>query len=143
MHHWILVAFALALVAQPPHSRVDAEPAVTTERLIGTWNGHWTVPGEATSRTGQVELILGRIPGRDGVLGQFTFVTGATSHTLRHEGRIEDGTVRFPLVGGGQIVLDPLHAARPGAAAALEGEWVDTRGALPGRTGTLALDLVR
>jgi hypothetical protein len=74
------------------------------------------------------------------VLGQFTFVTGAISRTLRYEGRIEDGTVRFPLVGGGRMVLDSPRAVRPGAAAALEGEWVDTRGALPGRTGTLALD---
>jgi hypothetical protein len=143
MRLWMLVAavLSLELVARGPRG-LGAAPAVTAERLIGTWNGHWTVPGEVKSSTGQVELILGRIPGSDAVLGQFTFVTGATSRTLRYEGRIEDGTVWFPLVGGGRIVLDPPGAVRAGDAVVLEGDWVDTHGALPGRAGTLALGRV-
>jgi hypothetical protein len=146
MHKVMLLgALALVLVArcQPPHglSPADAAPAVTAETLIGTWSGRWTVP--ANGKAGSVELVLARVPGRDGVLGQFTFITGALSRTLRYEGRIEDGAVRFPLVDDGRIVLEPRAPGPPGRAAALDGEWVDSRGALPGAAGRLALDRVR
>jgi hypothetical protein len=83
------------------------------------------------------------VPGRDAVLGHFTFITGGLSRTLRYEGRIEDGAVRFPLVGDGRIVLEPRRPVPTSKASALEGEWVDARGALPGATGHLALDRVR
>lgn len=137
----VLVALILALAATTPGASVaDTAPVVTVETLIGTWNGRWTAASGGPS--GSLELILARVPGRDSVLGQFTFVTGATSRTLRYEGRIENGTLRFPLVGDGRIVLTSRDAPRAGQAATLRGEWEDARGALPTSRGALELDRV-
>jgi hypothetical protein len=89
-----------------------------------------------------VELVLARAPGRDAVVGQFTFLSGGTSRTLRYEGQVEDGILKFELVGDGRIVLEPRTAVTPGAAATLHGDWVDARGALPAPRGTLDLSRV-
>ena len=136
----VLVTLALVARCQSPHvsaGGAEAVPLVSASALVGAWNGEWMVsPGVAQ---GMVELVLTRAPGRDSVLGQFTFLTGAVSRTVRYEGRVENGTLRFPLVGEGRIVLEPREAARPGGAARLQGEWVDTRGALPAPHGTLQL----
>lgn len=137
-----LVLLALALVARCQTPQVsaggaEAVPLVSASALVGAWNGEWMAPSDAAQ--GMVELVLTRAPGRDSVLGQFTFLTGAISRTVRYEGRVENGTLRFQLVGEGRIVLEPREATRPGGAARLQGEWVDTRGALPAPHGTLQL----
>ena len=127
----------LAARCQPPHGGAEAASPTSAAALVGAWSGEWTAPtGQAH---GPVELVLARVPGKDGVVGQFTFLTGGLSRTLRYEGRLEDGRLRFPLVGEGHVVLEPQAAARPGTAEALHGEWVDSRGALPAPRGTLHL----
>jgi hypothetical protein len=137
------VVLALAARGQPPQgaAAVEAVALVTADSLVGAWRGEWTAAGQGAH--GMVELILGRVSGRQSVIGQFTFVTGGHSRTLRYEGRIEDNVVRFTLVGGGRIVLKPEHAPRPELASALEGHWTDARGALPSDAGTLTLDRIR
>lgn len=112
-------------------------PLTTVTTLVGAGNGSWS--GATGPGNGTVELVLARVPGRDTVLGQFTFVTGGTSRTLRYEGRLQDGRLQFPLVGEGRIVLEPKETVRPSSAATLQGEWVDARGALPAPSGTLRL----
>lgn len=144
---------ALACGLTPPLglTAVGAEPGVersgapvepmrltTTETLVGTWTGRWHAAGGAG---GSVGLVLGRVPGRDTVVGQFTFVTGAVSRTVRYEGRLEDGAVRFPLVDDGRIVLEAeQQTQRPVTADRLSGSWVERRGALPAHEGTLELE---
>ncbi|MBM4441629.1 MAG: hypothetical protein FJ027_14540, partial [Candidatus Rokubacteria bacterium] len=92
---------------------------------------------------GPAELVVAHVPGRADVVGQFTFMAGGVSRSLRYEGRIENGHLRFPLVGEGRIVLAPVAAPRPGAATHLRGDWVDDRGALPAPRGTLELSPAR
>jgi hypothetical protein len=108
------------------------------ETLVGQWSGRWQAADG--KRSGSLGVILSRVPGRDAVLGQFTFVEGATSRTMRYEGHLENGTVAFPLVAGGRIVLeatrDPGDALR---AATLTGTWVEHRGSLPAPRGTVEL----
>lgn len=112
---------------------------MTPATVVGTWNGRWTTASGGPG--GSVELVVAKVPGREGVLGQFTFVTGATARTLRYEGRIEEGTLRFPLVGGGHIVLDSVGSPLPGGAS-LTGHWEDVRGALPAPRGALELNRI-
>jgi hypothetical protein len=138
---WLVIAslgVAVLGVGSPAH--LDAAPErrlATAETLVGAWNGHWT--GEGRAGRGSMGLVLARAPGADEVVGQFTFITGGVTRTLRYEGRIEDGRVEFPLVGDGHIALEPLAAVPPGTAARLRGEWTDTRGALPAPTGVIEL----
>jgi hypothetical protein len=92
---------------------------------------------DGSDANGSVGLVLARIPGRSNVVGQFTFVTGGVTRSLRYEGSIEDGRLRFALVGDGRIVLEPVAALRPGLAERLRGEWADSRGALPAPHGVI------
>lgn len=118
----------------------DMEPMrlTTPETLVGTWNGRWQAAAGAPG--GSLGLVLTRVPGRDTVVGQFTFVSGAISRTLRYEGQLENGTVRFPLVDAGHIVLEAGgDAQRPLTADRLSGTWVEQRGALPAARGSIEL----
>jgi hypothetical protein len=92
---------------------------------------------DGSDANGSVGLVLARSPGRSNVVGQFTFVTGGVTRSLRYEGRIENGRLRFALVGDGRIVLEPVAAPRPGLAERLRGEWADSRGALPAPHGVI------
>jgi hypothetical protein len=132
---------ALALCAPPPRLVLAASAAAPMKSadVVGAWNGQWAGPAGAQ---GMVELVLARAPGRDAVVGQFTFLSGGTSRTLRYEGQVEDGILKFELVGDGRIVLEPRTAVPPGAAVTLRGDWVDARGALPAPRGTLDLSRV-
>lgn len=136
----VVATVALALSRPPPGVAADA-PLATAETVLGAWSGHWA--GEGSPGRGSAELVLARVPGRDSVVGQFTFVSGGAVRSLRYEGRIEDGALRFPLVGDGRIVLEPRAASRPGTAQRLRGEWTDDRGALPAPRGTIELSRVK
>jgi hypothetical protein len=136
----LLILVLIVMFQGAPGPAASSAPAASPSSaagLVGAWNGEWIAP--SGDRRGSVELVLAGVPGREGVVGQFTFVTGGLSRTLRYEGRLEDGMLRFPLVGDGQLVLQPRDAAGPGAAAALHGGWTDTRGALPAPQGRLRL----
>jgi hypothetical protein len=137
----LLVALAVVARCQPPPGTAAEAPRVTAETLVGTWSGHWA--SESSAARGSAELVLARVPGRDDVIGQFTFVMGGTTRSLRYEGRIDNGALRFPLVGDGRIVLEPDEAARVVAAQRLRGEWKDARGALPAPRGLIDLSRVR
>jgi hypothetical protein len=139
-----ILAVLLAARCQPPHEQAAADvPApLAADTLVGAWTGEWMAPLDGGAE-GAVELILSRVPGRNGVLGQFTFVSGGMSRTLRYEGSIDNGTLRFPLVGAGRIVLQPQRPVPPGSAARLSGEWMDERGALPASQGVLQLSRAR
>ena len=138
-----LLALALAPGGEPFHRLPGAEaaPPADAAPLVGAWNGHWTAPS-GIGTEGAVELMLARVPGRDSVLGHFTFVAGGKPRTFRYEGRLDNGVLRFPLVGEGRILLAPREAARPGTADVLQGEWVDAGGVLPAPSGTLQLSRV-
>lgn len=137
---FILVISALLAHGMPLRPVAAEAPLATAETLVGTWNGQWTTA--TPSARGSAELVLARVPGRDDVVGQFTFVIGGVARSLRYEGRIQDGRVRFPLVGDGAILLEPVSASRPGEAKRLRGEWTDARGALPALQGVLELTRV-
>ena len=124
--------------AQAPQSH---QTLITTETLVGSWTGRWQATGGAPA--GSLGVVLSRVPGRDTVLGQFTFVDGAVSRTMRYEGHLENGVVRFPLVDHGRIVLEPAGGeARALTAGRLSGIWVEFRGALPALRGTMHLERV-
>jgi len=142
----VLIALTLvwAVRCQPPppppragDGVAEAALPVAAATMLGAWSGQWTAPPGRSE--GAVELVLARGTGDGGVLGHFTFVTGGKARTMRYEGRIEDGALRFPLVGDGRIVLEPREGVRPGAAATLRGEWVDAGGVLPAPNGLLEL----
>jgi hypothetical protein len=140
-----LLLLTLTLVlgprGEPAHGRgeaADAAPPAAATPLVGAWSGQWTAP-TAVGTHGAVELVLAGLPGRDAVLGHFTFVAGGKSRTFRYEGRVENGVLRFPLVGEGRILLAAPEATGPGTAEMLQGEWVDARGVLPAPSGTLQL----
>jgi hypothetical protein len=143
----LLVMFALVVVAccQPPHgaaATLEAPPVPSAETLLGTWNGRWAA-ASGTSAQDDVELIVARVPGGGNLIGQFTFVVGGTSRTARYVGSLENGVLRFPLIGDGRIVLHAAPSPSPGSTLALEGEWVDRRGALPAPAGRIELRRVR
>ena len=104
---------------------------------MGAWNGHWV--SDEHGRQGEMGLVLARTPGNNEVVGQFTFITGGVTRSVRYQGLLTDGRVEFPLVGDGHIVLEPVDASRPGHAARLRGEWTDVRGALPAPEGVIEL----
>lgn len=139
----VLLGLTLATGAEPFRGlrAAEAAPSSDVAPLVGAWNGQWTVPTEVGTK-GAVELVLARVPGRDTVLGHFTFMAGGTPRTFRYEGHLDDGVLRFPLVGEGRILLAPRAAARPGTAELLQGEWVDAAGVLPAPSGTLQLSRV-
>jgi hypothetical protein len=141
----VLLALALALAAagEPIRRFQGAEAAAPTDvtPLVGAWNGQWTAPAGVHTK-GAVELVLARVPGRDTVLGHFTFMAGGPPRTFRYEGRLDNGVLQFPLVGEGRILLAPRAAARPATADVLQGEWVDAAGVLPAPSGTLQLSRV-
>lgn len=132
---------ALALTALMFGVAVGGEPRrlTTVETLVGMWTGRWEAAGGAAG--GSLGVILSRVPGRETVIGQFTFVDGAVSRTMRYEGQLENGVVRFALVDRGWIVLevDP-KAQRAPIAPRLSGTWVESRGALPAPRGTMELE---
>lgn len=118
--------------------RTEPMRLTTAETLVGTWTGRWQAADGGPG--GSLGLVLTRVPGRDTLVGQFTFVTGAISRTMRYEGRLDNGAVRFPLVDDGHIVVEAgRDAQRPLTADRLSGTWVDQRGALPAARGTLEL----
>lgn len=128
----LVVAFGSAR-CQPPHGgvrRAEAGP-VTPTTLAGAWSGRWTADGE--TRSGSAGLVLTSLSSGSRVMGHFTFVRGARTHTARREGAVVDGALRFSLVDGGQIVLRPVDADH------LVGEFVDRRGVLPTVRGVLDL----
>ncbi len=140
------VLFLLSLMLGPPGpaprllgaAPVAPAAAARSAVLTGAWSGEWS--GPTASARGPMELVLAGAPGGDGMIGQFTFVTGGVSRTLRYEGHFENGVLRFPLVGEGHLVLRPQAVAvRLGEARALQGEWMDARGALPAPRGSLRL----
>jgi hypothetical protein len=143
MNLLIALVIGLSVLARSPSSDGGgAEPTlITAETMVGAWSGHWA--SENPAARGSAELVLARIPGRDRVVGQFTFLTGGVARSLRYEGRIDDRSVRFPLVGDGRIVLEAEAAARPGTAQRLKGEWQDERGALPAPRGVIELRRVK
>jgi hypothetical protein len=113
-------------------------PLVTPETIVGTWSGRWRAADG--TRDGALGLVVARVPGQDTVVGQFTFMRGAVSQTLRYEGRLHNGAVRFPLVGEGRIVLEAgPDAQRPTIADQLTGTWIEDRGALPAARGSIEL----
>ena len=112
-------------------------PLATAETLVGAWNGRWI--GESRAGEGPMGLVLARTPGNNQVVGQFTFITGGISRSMRYEGTVTNGRVEFPLVANGQIVLEPVDAMHPGTATQLRGEWTDVRGALPAPEGIIEL----
>jgi hypothetical protein len=128
----------VGLAVEGPARAGAAEwPFATAETLLGAWNGQWLADGR--ERRGPMGLVLARSPGTNEVVGQFTFITGGVTRSLRYEGRIDNGRVEFPLVGDGQIVLEPVDGIRPGTAARLRGTWTDERGALPAPQGMIEL----
>jgi len=137
----LILALVLGARGEPgpgPGGVAFAAPPVRATPLVGAWSGQWTAP-TAVGAHGTVELVLAGQPGRDTLLGHFTFMAGGKSRTFRYEGRLENGVLRFPLVGEGRILLEPLEAARPGTAEVLQGGWIDAGGALPARSGTMQL----
>jgi hypothetical protein len=130
-------------IAQTPASQsstsgVGPVRLTTTETLVGTWNGRWQAADGTAG--GSLGLVLMRVPGRETIIGQFTFITGAVSRTMRYEGRLDNGAVRFALVDDGHIVLESgRDAQRPMTADRLSGTWVEQRGALPAARGIIEL----
>jgi hypothetical protein len=130
---------AQPFASQPSTSGVERVRLTTTETLVGTWTGRWQAAEGAAN--GSLGLVLTRVPGRETIIGQFTFVTGAISRTMRYDGRLDNGAVRFTLVDGGYIVLEAGgDAQRPMTADRLSGAWVDLRGALPAPHGSIELE---
>jgi hypothetical protein len=140
----VALGTALALpgpLPSPSPVSAAAEPMrlTTAETLVGTWTGRWRALDGTPE--GSLGLVLARVPGRTTVTGQFTFVAGAVSRTVRYEGRIEDGAVRFPLVGDGRLVLEAAAGPnRPLTAERLSGTWVEHHGALPVSRGMFELE---
>ena len=136
--HTAATKIAQDMVNSSSASRVEPMRLTTAETLVGTWTGRWqAIDGAAT---GSLGLVLTRVPGDDTIVGQFTFIAGAISRTLRYEGRLDNGAVRFALIGDGYIVLEAGgHGYRPMTAERLMGTWVDQRGALPAPRGTIEL----
>jgi hypothetical protein len=130
----LLILVALNASGQ---SRPETLGSLTTETLLGMWSGRWA--SEAPAGNGSADLVVARIPGNDVVVGQFTFLVGGRARSLRYEGKIADGTLRFPLVGDGYIELRAAAAGQPSSAGALHGRWKDDRGALPAPLGTIEL----
>lgn len=97
---------------------------------MGAWTGSWSAPG--APRGGSVGLLLapGTEPGR--TMGQFTFIHGAKSRTVRYEGTVADGVIRFALPTDGEIVLRR-------EASALVGQWSGRQTIAPAATGTFVL----
>lgn len=135
-----LLAVGWAAVVHPMAVTADV-PLATTDTLLGAWSGQWR--SDDRPARGSAELVVARVPGRDAVVGQFTFLTGGIARSLRYEGRVDDGALHFPLVGGGRIVLEPHAALRPADAERLHGKWKDSRGALPAPHGVIELGRVR
>jgi hypothetical protein len=133
---WLVVLLAAMATPAPPGTAAD-RPLATVETIVGAWNGRWIA--EQPRGAGPMELVVARIPGRDQVVGHFTFVSGAVTRSLRYEGSVVDGRLEFPLVAEGRIVLEPEAAARPGSAERLNGEWTEQRGALPAPEGVMEL----
>ena len=52
-------------------------PLTTAETLLGAWTGQWRAADGTPG--GSLGLVLARVPGRDTVVGQFTFIAGAVS----------------------------------------------------------------
>ena len=124
--------------SQSSTSEVEPVRLTTTETLVGTWTGRWQAGDGGAA--GSLGLVLMRVPGRDTIVGQFTFITGAISRTMRYEGRLDNGAVRFTLVRDGHIVLEAgRDAQRPMTPDRLSGTWVDQRGALPAARGSIEL----
>ena len=129
---------APAADVQSSASGVEPIRLTTTETLVGAWTGRWQATDGAAG--GSLGLVLTRVPGRDTIVGQFTFVAGAISRALRYEGRLDSGALRFPLVDDGHIVLEAGgDSRRPMTADRLSGAWVDQRGALPAPLGRIEL----
>ena len=143
MQRPIALAIALVIVAWCLAAELAAAaPALTkADTLLGAWAGRWRT--ETPAAQGSAELVVALVPGRDTVVGQFTFVTGGTTRSLRYEGRIAGESLRFSLVGDGHIVLEPEVAASPVEARRLRGEWADDRGALPASRGVIELSRVQ
>lgn len=115
--------------------RAEAD-TVTPAVLAGAWTGRWTADrGAGSGSAGLVVTPLASSGGR--VIGQFTFVRGARTHTARREGAVVDAALRFALVDGGQIVL------RSPDEGHLVGKFDDRRGILPAARGTLDLTRAR
>jgi hypothetical protein len=137
---WLVVLLTAMATPAPPGSAAD-RPLATVETIVGAWNGRWAA--ERPQGSGPMELVVARVPGRDQVVGHFTFVSGAVTRSLRYEGRVVAGRLEFPLVADGLIVLEPEAAARPSSAERLHGEWTEERGALPAPKGVMELARVQ
>lgn len=125
----VVLLVVLAARCQPPHGGAEASSGI--EPLVGTWSGDWTAGARGR---GSVEAIITPTGDSGQVMAQFTFVGGGVARTSRRVGDVEsDGRVRFPLLGGGVIVLRPQGEGR------LQGEFTDERGALPAPQGVVTL----
>jgi hypothetical protein len=136
-----LAVAAAVWLGAAPRLDVAAAPLTKPDSLLGAWAGHWRT--ETPAAHGSAELVVAVVAGRDALVGQFTFVTGGTTRSLRYEGHIVEGALRFPLVGDGRIVLEPEAAPSPDSARKLRGSWKDDRGALPAARGTIELSRVQ
>lgn len=118
---------------------LDPLPLPTADTLLGTWMGRWQAADGVYG--GAAELVATGVAGRDGsVVGQFTFVSGAVSRSLRYVGCLENGVVRFALPDEGRIAFEAGHDRRDGTAATrLFGSWADRRGCLPVEHGIFQL----
>ncbi len=129
----VVLLVVLAVRCQPPHGVAEASSGI--EPLVGTWSGDWTAGARGR---GSMEAIITPTSDPGQVMAQFTFVGGGVTRTSRRVGNVEsDGHVRFPLLGGGVIVLRPEGEGR------LQGEFTDERGALPAPQGVVTLTRTR
>jgi hypothetical protein len=141
-----VVSAVVALITGAPPSGPVPLASPAAESAVEAWRGRWTAAASAAGPSptgGSVELLLSRVAGSTTVVGQFTFVVGAQTRTMRYEGQLTGGQVRFDLGADGRLVLDPPENAAGGPAATRSGEWVDDQAFLPAARGTLELSRVR
>jgi hypothetical protein len=100
-----LLAILLSVGAQAPGDVPREEIhaiTITPAPMTGAWRGTWRTDG------GPGDLIDADVttgPRPHTLLGYFTFVTDGGARTSRRLGRVDKSGARFPLLGGGSIVL--------------------------------------
>jgi hypothetical protein len=93
-----LLALLLSLGAEAPGD-VQGEGIVT---MTGAWRGTWSTGG---APGGLIDADFTTGPRPHTLFGYFTFVIDGATRTSRRLGSVEGSGARFPLLGGGSIVL--------------------------------------
>jgi hypothetical protein len=120
-----------AAVIAPDLAGACPHPAgAGTSDFIGAWTGAWSTRGKVPG--GSVGLVVTETDRPRQVLGQFTFIRGATAPAGRYYGTVTGRTATFVLPGEGRIVL---RADRN----SLTGEFSGGATVLPASGGSLKL----